>query len=216
MKVEETQSLAWFKLAEFVGRGEKERALSLFRLLTHSLSDKAFIKKLQAEILASFDDIQASYEYIQSAYLYSHDGQTIEAVSIYQHLFLENPESVEYIEKIISLFKELDNQKKVIVYQKKLCSLFLQKKQVGKAVVVFEVMQNSLDDLQKLMFEKDIVLCAVKTQFPNRDIVDSYLKKALDRFMRFSQEFELQSFLSSLEALNKLWHKDALTYLNQL
>ena len=30
----EKQSIAWFKLAECVERGEKERALNLFRLLT--------------------------------------------------------------------------------------------------------------------------------------------------------------------------------------
>ena len=139
MKIEAggRQNIAWFKLAEFVTRGEKERALSLFRLLIHSFDDRAFIKKLEAEILASFDDDQAFSEYLQAAHLYRSNGQSIEAVSIYETLVAVQSDRPEYYEKVIILFEELGNQDKVIQYQKQLCKLFLTHNRVDKAIAVF-------------------------------------------------------------------------------
>ena len=41
-------SVAWFKLAEFVTRKEKERAFGVYRLLSHSIADRAFAAQLEA------------------------------------------------------------------------------------------------------------------------------------------------------------------------
>lgn len=67
----EHSSIAWFKLAEFVGRKEKERALYLFRLLVHSISDAALVAQLEGDLLAAFGDEKAvdSYEKAMRAYI---------------------------------------------------------------------------------------------------------------------------------------------------
>jgi hypothetical protein len=67
----EQTSIAWFKLAEFVGRKEKERALYLFRLLMHSLNDQALIAQLEGDLLAAFGDEKAieSYERAVRGYI---------------------------------------------------------------------------------------------------------------------------------------------------
>lgn len=216
MKAElgERQNIAWFKLAEFVTRGEKERALSLFRLLTHSFGDRAFIKKLEAEILASFDDEQAFSEYIQAAHLYRNNGQSVEAVSIYETLIIFQPERAEYCEKIITLFEELGHKEKMTQYQKHLCTLFLTQGRVDKAITVFEKM-DSIDDVEKLSFLQMIVLNAIKNRYPQQVIITSYLHRVLEGLLRFAGETELNRFLTSLQALNAVWHKDALTYLKE-
>jgi hypothetical protein len=216
MKAElgERQNIAWFKLAEFVTRGEKERALSLFRLLTHSFADQAFIKKLEAEILASFDDEQAFSEYIQAAHLYRTKGQSVEAVSIYETLVIFQPDRSEYCEKIISLFNELGHKEKKVQYQKQLCFLFLAQERVDKAIAVFEKMEG-LNDVEKLSFFQSIVLKAVQNRYPQQAIITTYLHKALEGLLRFAGEIELNRFLASLEALNAVWHKDAVAYLRE-
>ncbi len=218
MKVvkEEKQSLSWFKLAEFVHKKEKERALNLFRLLTHSLQNKAFIKKLEADILLSFDDQQFIHLYVDAAHLYRMQGHIIEAVSIYQHLTIINPESIEYVEQTVALFKELSHEKKVIYYQKKLLLLLLKKEATEKAIHLFEKLENMLDAVEKLTFRKKIVLQAIKNHYPQQHSIEQYLQKTLEGYMRFSSPFELQTFLSSLEALNQTWHKDALAYLKNV
>ncbi len=213
-EVGERQNIAWFKLAEFVTRGEKERALGLFRLLTHSFDDRAFIKKLEAEILASFDDEQAFSEYLQAAHLYRVNGQSIEAVSIYETLVIFQPDRPEHHEKVIILFEELGNREKVLQYQKQLCTLFLTQNRVDKAIAVFERM-DSLNDGEKLEFLQAIVLNAVKNRYPQQALVTGYLHRVLDGLLRFAGETELNRFLASVEALNGVWHKDAMAYLRQ-
>ncbi len=217
MKVEmgEKQSIAWFKLAEFVSRGEKERALSLLRLLTHSFHDKAYSKKLAAEILASFDDELAFAEYVQAALLYRAQGDLIEAVWIYEFLTVMQPEAAEYFEKVITLFQELKNTEKILQYQKQLCELLLSKGRVDKGITVFEEMEQQLDAHEKLLFTQKIVLAALTHRYPHQEMVTSYLKKTLEGFLRFSGESELTKFLSSLQALNGIWHKDAVMYLRE-
>lgn len=214
-EVGEKQTIAWFKLAEFVTRGEKERALGLFRLLTHSFDNRAFIKKLEAEILASFDDEQAFSEYLQAAHLYRINGQSIEAVSIYETLVFFQSDRAEHYEKVITLFGELGNNEKVLQYQKQLCILFLTQNCVGKAIVVFEKM-NGLNDGEKLEFLQAIVLNSIKNRYPQQALVTGYLHRALDGLLRFAGETELNRFLASVEALNGVWHKDAIAYLRQI
>jgi len=67
----EQSSIAWFKLAEFVGRKEKERALYLFRLLVHSIADTALVAQLEGDLLAAFGDEKAvdSYERAMRIYI---------------------------------------------------------------------------------------------------------------------------------------------------
>ena len=64
-KIENSQkySIAWFKLAECVGRKEKERALAVYRLLSHSIGDEALTTHLEGDILLSFDDDVAIAKY---------------------------------------------------------------------------------------------------------------------------------------------------------
>lgn len=217
MKVEiaERQSIAWFKLSEFIARGEKERAMSLLRLLMHSFDDRAYSKKLAAELLASFDDSQALEEYLQAAQLYKAQGDLLEAVSIFELLTFLQPEAPEYFEKVILLFKELGNVQKVLFYQKQLTNLFLQKGRVEKGVMLFESIEGSLDAVEKLSFFQTIVLQALEHRYAQQSVISSYLKKALDTLVRFAGQAELNSFLAGLETLNRVWHKDALVMLKE-
>jgi len=213
-EVGERKNIAWFKLAEFVTRGEKERALGLFRLLTHSFEDRAFIKKLEAEILASFSDEQAFAEYLQAAHLYRANGQLIEAVSIFETLTLFQPERSEHYEKVIAIFHELNNQEKVLSYQKQLCSLFVHQDRPDRAFAVFEKM-NGLNDVERLSLQQGLVLSAVKNRYPQQALITNHLHRTLDGLLRFAGETELNKFLASLQVLNAVWHKDAVDYLKQ-
>ena len=64
-------SVAWFSLSECIARGEREKALGVFRLLSHSLTDKALVHQLKGDIYLSFhDDAQAMQEYLAAAEQY--------------------------------------------------------------------------------------------------------------------------------------------------
>lgn len=62
------QSIAWFNLHEFVKRKEREKALNIYRLLSISIQNKAFSKKLLADIFYAMQENELALKnYIESA-----------------------------------------------------------------------------------------------------------------------------------------------------
>lgn len=211
----EKQSIAWFKLAECVGRGEKERALSLLRLLTYSLNNnQPFIKQLEGDILSFFEDGQALIEYIQAAHMYLQEGNVREASAVYEKL-LALEQKVEFLEKLIVLYTELNDHKKVAWYQKKLCFKFIKKGSVAKAIELLKNLEKDLEGGELIDIYKTVIFSAINHKYAQQKIITGYLHKTLDGLLRFGSEKELQTFLADLKALNAMWHKDATEHLQK-
>ena len=83
-----SSSIAWFKLAEFVERREKERALAMYRLLIHSVSDRAVAIQLQADLLRAFNDEKAFDVYTEAAVFYSKAERADQAYATHEQLVL--------------------------------------------------------------------------------------------------------------------------------
>ncbi len=209
------QSIAWFKLAECIGRGEKERALSLLRLLTYSLDDnQPFIKQLEGDILSFFEDGQAVTEYIRAAHMYQEEGNTVEASTVYEKL-IAIEQKVEFLEKIIDLYAQLKDSKKVVYYQRQLCLEWLKKGSVAKALEVLKQCDQELDGGEKIDIYKKVIFAAIIHKYTQQEMVTDYLHKTLNGLLRFGSQKELQTFLSDLKALNSMWHEDALFHLKK-
>ncbi len=124
-------TIAWFKLAECVSRGEKERALGIYRLLSHSLDDPALVRQLEGDIFLSFNDKQeAVTHYYQAAQLYKKDNRILEAAAVYEHLLMIQPEDKKYRTIIINLYNQLTIQSKVKEHVLLLVNQLLQNEQV--------------------------------------------------------------------------------------
>lgn len=209
----EKQSIAWFKLAECIERGEKERALSLLRLLTYSFdANKPFIKQLEGDILSFFEDDQALTEYVKAAHMYQQEGKTIEASAVYEKLIVLE-QKIEFLEKIVDLYTQLKDIKKVVYYQKRWCLKLFEKGSVAKALEVLEKCYEELDGAQQIDMYKVFIFASITHKYTQQKTITSYLHKTLDGLLRFGSEKELQTFLSDLKVLNAMWHKDAIEYL---
>jgi len=101
-------NVAWFKLAEFVSRGEKERALGLYRLLMHSFDDKALAHQLEGDLLLSFKNDDSIMAYQKAAQLYQEDGRFIQAIAVYERLLQLNPEQESTFYILCDLYELLD------------------------------------------------------------------------------------------------------------
>lgn len=99
----EMYTVAWFKLADFVTRGEKERALGVHRLLMHSVTDKALSFQLEADILLAFDDFDAIDKYHIAANLYKKSGRYKQAIAVYEHVVTFKPEPT-IIEALLDVY----------------------------------------------------------------------------------------------------------------
>lgn len=100
-------SVAWFKLAELISRGEKEKALSLYRLLSHSFEERAYVLQLEGDILWAFEDPAAIERYKQAAFLYQKEERSVSAAAIYEHLLLLQPRNSEHVYNAILLYAKL-------------------------------------------------------------------------------------------------------------
>lgn len=211
----EKANVAWFKLAEFVGRGEKERAFGLYRLLMHSLEDPAFIKKLEAELLSSFDEEESEKLYVDAAILYKKSGQPEEAALIYEHLIRLQPKNYIYVEKLILYSVELGWTGKAFLYRKKLYLLFLEKGKVEKGLELYKTFEESLKDVDRFAFYQAFTLAALTHKYTEQAQIKTFMEKSLDSFLRMGYDAELQQFVSAIKALNSVWHKDAVEYLKK-
>jgi len=96
-------TVAWFKIADIIARGEKERALHMYPLLMHSVSDPAISFQLEGDILMAFDDIMAIDRYHQAAELYKKSGKIKQAISIYEHV-LVRVEDEKILKELLDLY----------------------------------------------------------------------------------------------------------------
>jgi len=106
-------TIAWFRLAELVSRGEKEKALNLYRLLAHSFDDRAYVLQLEGDILASFDDKSAIDCYVHSAFLYKKEQKLVAAVAVYEHLLTLQPSNYDYLHNALEVYAALDWREKL-------------------------------------------------------------------------------------------------------
>lgn len=96
--INEKYSIAWFRISEYVMRGERERALGVYRLLSHSIHDASLIAQLEGDIFLFFGDTDlACQKYTLAAQGYVTSGRLINAVSLYEHLIILAPNKKDYI-----------------------------------------------------------------------------------------------------------------------
>ncbi len=105
-------NIAWFKLAELIARKEREKALNVYRLLSHSLEDKAYALQIEGDILKSFDVRDATEKYQQAAFLYKKEQRWVNAVGIYEHLISRDPENLEFLAALVDAYAKLDWEEK--------------------------------------------------------------------------------------------------------
>jgi len=106
-------NVAWFKLAECIARGEKERALGVYKLLAHSLNDSALAIQLEADILLSFNKQDALAAYQRAAEEYKSQKQLFKAACIYEHMLTIDPTNNTYSKTLIELYTHLNMPHKI-------------------------------------------------------------------------------------------------------
>jgi len=115
----EKYNIAWFKLSECVARGEKERALGVYKLLSHSIDDAAFAAQLEGDLLLAFEDNTATEKYKAAAKLYTKKQRFVEAAAVYEHLVTLQPGIDDHVLHLIQLYQILNFTQKLEHHLKK-------------------------------------------------------------------------------------------------
>ena len=169
-KTELISNVAWYKLSELINRGEKEKALTFFRLLSHSFDEKAYALQLEGDLLWSLEDKQSLEKYQQAAFLYKKEKKLIAAISIYEHLLTLEPDNPDFLILSIPYYVELDWSEKFYERFVNLINLYEQKK-IDKEIIfvlvqnIFEfINENENKKRQKWVLKE---LKKITTKFPS-------------------------------------------------
>ncbi len=140
-------TIAWFKIADCVSRGEKERALGVYRLLSHSFNDSAVARQLEADIYLSFGEQDLAIPlYAQAIELYQKSQRFLEAVAVCEHLIYMNEDDVMVRRKAIKLHNILGNMVKVYEHIQK-CLKLLAGRQDHQIQEFLSVLRGYSDEL---------------------------------------------------------------------
>lgn len=211
----DTYSVAWFKLADCIARGEKERALGVFRLLSHSFDDSALACQLYGDILKSFGDPAAAQKYAEAAVLYRERKRWIEAAAVYEHLIAIEPENHDVRKQLIELYQQLNIRSKVMQYVSLLVNALLQKGEWKQTIDIIMQYDSAGDHAftaelhERMLFH----LLTLSDVLPDTKFV--HAKKAIDAWNALGNEQAITQLLSKLRAADELLAQHAQEYAAQ-
>lgn len=206
-------TIAWFKIADCVSRGEKERALGVYRLLSHSFNDNAIARQLEADIYLSFNEVeQAILLYQQAMEFYHATDRFLEAASVGEHLVTLVSSDIALHRQMIQFYISLGMVVKISEHTHVLINLFAKKQQWYDIKNMIVECARFTDGTGRSGIYSDIILTALEVGCP-WDVVTQSTEQALDDLSHVKNEKCLQGFLLSLQARSDLLYDHAVKYL---
>lgn len=200
-------NVAWFKLADIVARGEKERALSVYKLLMHSFTDQAFAYQLQGDILLSFDDDTALDSYHQAANLYKRNGSYQKAIAVYEHVALFKND-LKILEALLDVYDTLQDQTGIINSFARFAILAVQLKNFGLLINRLHVYLMTRDNVLKAELYGYTFL-ALLFHDPQNPQIEMYLFQALDLYAKIEDSYLLHRFIAKLQVSDDYFYNVA-------
>lgn len=206
-------NVAWFRLAECVARGEKERALGVYRLLAHSFGDEAFALQLMGDLLLAFDDVEAKEKYNEAARGYMKEGRMLEATSVYEHLVLLEPDNVAYMVTLAELYRQMSLIGKATFYYQRLFEQALVKNDPDNALQQIFHLEALVSLHEVTILRQKLVefLLEKKSMIP--DLVLQQINLTIDGYFLTDSMYELGQFLELLHNAGEFYYKNACAYM---
>lgn len=212
----EKSSLAWFKLAEFVTRGEKERALSIYRLLAHSLKSEALAAQLEGDLLQAFHDERAFEAYRRAALLYQRENDAVQAILLYEQISGLAPHLDDILQTLLEWYQRLGDQTRCVDVARRLIVLFVEQNRFDEAHDM--IVQVALNDEYKQQLHEQFVTALLTSQSGKHEerLLKNHIALALDYFLLSRQKEAIDErvarFLSTLAGLDGGMHAYACDY----
>lgn len=205
-------NIAWFKLADFVARGEKERALSVYKLLMHSIADEAFAYQLEGDILLSFDDSVAFDRYFMAAKIYQQDHNYHKAVAVYEHILLFT-QDLHALQALLDLYDLLKDQIKFIHTYTRFANLAVAMKNFSLLINRLHLYLLTLSQVVQAELYGYTFFAFLQHDCMNPHI-EVYLIQALDLYMKSESSDRLTKFMAKLKVKNELFYEKAHVHLS--
>lgn len=193
-------TIAWFKLADCISRGEKERALGVYRLLAHSFDDPALAMQLEGDIHYAFQDQPRAVEkYREAAQLYCQQERLLDAASMYELLIDLEADKRPAISMLIDLYRALGNTARLTGCLQELCLYELDK---GNVLAIEQILEDVVMVAPRPVIidvRRHMLYAAIKDGRTSFDFVVRQSKKLVDDLTQSDDPKELPAFLTYLE-----------------
>lgn len=207
-------TIAWFKLAECIARGEREKALGVYRLLSHSIDDPAYALQLEGDIFWTFNDCNAALEkYHEAAVLYKINQKYSQAFSVWEQILLLVPHHIRTLEILVNLSLELKDYSKIKTYSQILYQAYEQHHAYSKLIDLVEMIVAYISiDEQAIWYRKTSLLFI--HQIPEAiELVNKTLRKTIDLLIKLDNLEQLRLFVSTVQAINQRYYQETVWYL---
>ena len=209
-----SHNIAWFKLADIVSRGEKERALSVYKLLMHSIADQAFAYQLEGDILLAFDDLTAVDRYNSAANLYRKNEDYPKAIAVYEHVCLFK-QDIKILEALLDVYDILGDQAGIINSFARFAILAVQQRNFGLLINRLHVYLMTHDTILQAELYGYTFFALLLHDLQNPQI-KIYLFQALDLYMKIDDPHLLTRFMAKLQASNDHFYSIAEDFLTKV
>ena len=206
-----SHNIAWFKLADIVSRGEKERALSVYKLLMHSIADKAFAYQLEGDILLAFDDHSAIDRYHSAANLYKKNNDYQKAIAVYEHVALYKND-VKILEALLDVYDILGDQTGTINSFYRFAILAVQQRNFGLLINRLHVYLMTGNTMLQAELYGYTFFALLFHDVANPQI-KIYLFQALDLYIKVENGHALTRFMAKLKVSHDSFYVQAEDFL---
>lgn len=212
----EKYNVAWFKLAECVSRGEKERALGVYRLLSHSINDTAIQQQLEGDLFLAFNDVpKAIKRYEHAIELYKNNKRLLEAIAVYEHLLTLDEKNADYRVAIIGLYSKMKITNKVSHHGIKLIEQLLHESKIDQAIIIASQVELQCDVNDSAQAYQSILFSIIAIPGVPHETIQFCLQKTIDLLIASTDESLLQQCMSKLEVADVQWYQEAKRYVTK-
>lgn len=206
-------NIAWFKLAEFVTRKEKERALGIYRLLSHSLHNQALSAQLEGDILLAFHDERALECYTKAAHLYQESNQLSQAAVLLEHVAYISANYLHYAPLLVEMYTALLNQPKMVHYTACYIEELLKNAHLEQATTFAQEISTKLDTTHTTMLFEALAITYSRQSQEFEEKAKFYIEHVLASTP--TNSYQLHRFLTLLQETNSTCYTFALTCLTR-
>lgn len=213
----EKKTIAWFTLAECVSRGERERAFGVYRLLSHSLDDRALAFQLEGDLFCAFNmSTEAVEKYDKAMRTYKQAGKLLEAAAVAEHMRLLEPENPIHVQHALELYSKLQFEDRVSELLVALVLKFVTRGLYDAACALAPLVQE-LHSYGKQGFCYEHVVAAL-SQMDDAPVHVRvlYAQKAVSAYLQHGAQAQLKQFLGTLSARDQEAYQAAVKLLKDV
>jgi tetratricopeptide (TPR) repeat protein len=206
-----SHNIAWFKLAEFVSRGEKERALSVYKLLMHSIADQAFAHQLEGDILLAFDDKTAVHRYHHAANIYKQQKSYQKAIAVYEHV-ASSQQDIDNLQALIDVYEHIQDYGGMIHSFARFANLAVQTKNIGLLINRL----HSYAATSSIFIQAELYgcTCFALIEYDRSNFsIKAYLQQTIELYVKVDNLHAFDKFMVKLKVLDEHFYSIAQEFL---